>query len=78
MAILTKKGTTYYAIFSYNGKSIWKRIGKVSYKDAMKAKHFMESEVDKGNLGLLETNFITFYKFQDPCQAPKAGQVFKL
>jgi len=66
MAGLTKKGNTYYAIFSIKGKSKWKRIGRVSYKDAIKAKHLMESEADKGNLGLLESKSIIFNEFQNP------------
>ncbi len=63
MAGLTKKGKTYYAIFSIGGKSKWRRIGKFSFKDATKGKRILESEADKGNLTLLETNSITFLEF---------------
>ncbi len=47
MAGLTKKGQTYYALFSINGKTKWERIGRVSYKDARKRLRELETEFDR-------------------------------
>jgi site-specific recombinase XerD len=63
MGGLTKKGDTYYAVFKNAGKTVWKRIGKVSYRNARKTLRLWETEVDSGNLGIIETKTITFSAF---------------
>jgi hypothetical protein len=60
MAGLTKKGNTYYALFSINGKTKWKRIGLMPYKDALKALKHIESTFDKEKVGIREIKSITF------------------
>ena len=52
MAGLTKKGDTYYALFRINGKTSWKRIGIMPYKDALKALRNMEATFDKDKVGI--------------------------
>jgi hypothetical protein len=63
MAGLTKKGNTYYALFSINGKTRWKRIGLMPYKDALKALKNMEATFDKEKVGIREIKSITFSEF---------------
>jgi site-specific recombinase XerD len=63
MAGLTRKGKVYYALFTTNGKTKWIRIGKVSYQDARKLLKKLESDHDKGKLGLIETTSQTFSRF---------------
>lgn len=65
MAGLTKKGSTYYALFTLNGKTIWKKIGKVPYRDALKAKRLLESELDKGRFGFIESKSISLIEFKE-------------
>jgi Site-specific recombinase XerD len=66
MAGLTKKGKTYYALFPTNGSTKWKRIGIMSYKDALKALKDMEAKFDKERLGLREIKPITFNEYVSP------------
>jgi len=63
MAGLTKKGQTYYALFSINGKTKWKKIGKVSFKDAKEHLRKLESQYDKNRIGLLYIEQITFNEY---------------
>jgi len=53
MAGLTKKGNTYYAIFSVNGKSKWKRIGRVE-----KGFDFLGYHISPDGLSLANKKFI--------------------
>jgi hypothetical protein len=63
MAGLAKKGNTYYALFSINGKTKWKRIGIMPYKDALKALRNIEATFDKEKVGIKEMKSITFNDF---------------
>lgn len=63
MAGLAKKGNTYYALFSINGKTKWKRIGIMPYKDTLKVLKNMEATFDKEKVGLQEIKSITFNDF---------------
>ncbi len=63
MAGLTKKGQTYYALFSINGKTKWIKIGKVSFKDAKEHLSKLEHKYDKDRIGLLDIEPITFNEY---------------
>lgn len=63
MAGLTKKGKTYYALFSLDGKTKWQRIGNIPYKDALKVLKNMEAEFDKERVGLKEIKPINFIEY---------------
>lgn len=63
MAGLTKKGEVYYAIFRLNGRTKWKRIGKVTYREAKEYLKRLESKSDKEKLGLINITHVTFNQF---------------
>ena len=63
MAGLTKKGEVYYATFRVNGKTKWKRIGKVSFRDAKEYLKKLESKSDRDKLGLIDLTPIKFDQF---------------
>ncbi len=65
MAGLAKKGNAYYALFSINGKTKWKRIGIMPYKDVLKALKSMEAKFDKERAGLQEIKPVTFFGYAD-------------
>ena len=60
MAGLTRKGKVYYALFRINGRTKWKRIGKVSYKDAREYIKKLESKSDRDKLGLIDIKPVPF------------------
>jgi len=63
MAGLTKKGKTYYALFSISGQTKWIRIGNMPLQDARIALRKLEAQYDKQKLGILELKPITLSKF---------------
>ncbi len=63
MAGLTKKGKTYYALIYVNGKTKWKRIGRVSYKDAKQYLRKLELDYEYNAKGVIEPKTITFSEF---------------
>jgi hypothetical protein len=54
MAGITKKGDVYYALFSVDGKTKWKRIGIMPYKGALRVLKDMEARFEKEKVGLKE------------------------
>lgn len=60
MAGITKKGEVYYALFRIGNKVRWKRIGKVSYRDARDYIKKLDSKSDRDKLGLIEIKPIPF------------------
>lgn len=60
MAGLTKKGEVYYALFHIDGKTRWKRIGKVSYRDAREYIKKLDSKSDRDKLGLIDIKPVPF------------------
>jgi integrase len=60
MAGLTRKGKVYYALFHINGKTKWKRIGKVSYQDAREYIKKLDSKSDREKLGLIDIKPVPF------------------
>lgn len=60
MAGLTKKGKVYYALLHINGKTKWKRIGKVSYRDARDYVKILDSKSDREKLGLIDIKPVSF------------------
>jgi hypothetical protein len=58
MAGLTKKGKTYYALFSERGKTKWVKIGKVSFKDAKEHLRKLESQYFTEFNALFNTSLI--------------------
>ena len=65
MASLVKKKGTYYAVFSFNIKKKWLKIGNVNYKDARQILKKLELELElvKDRFRLQEIKAPTFYKF---------------
>ena len=77
MAGLTKKGKTYYALFPVNGKTKWKRIGNMPYKDAVQALKKLEATFDKDKLGIRDIKSTTFDDFSTPyLQYSKANKAY--
>lgn len=64
MAGLTKKSKSYYALFPVDGKTKWKRIGIMPYKDALKVLKDMEAKFDKEGIGFIEIKPITSKEYK--------------
>ncbi len=66
MAGLTKKGKSYYALFSQNGKTKWVKIGAMPYRNAVRALRKLESDYYSSNFKIKRIESISFGDFIKP------------
>ena len=63
MAGLTRKGEVFYAVFRLNGRTKWKRIGKMTYTEDKKYLKKLEANSDTEKIGLIDITPVTFNQF---------------
>jgi len=66
MAGLTKKGKSYYALFSNNGKTKWIKIGSIPYRNAVKVLRKLELDYYTNDFKIKKIQSISFKGFTKP------------